>query len=319
MRCSGSSTGASARSTAKATSWSRRSPARTARSRVLPDTDASKKELNQQDPAIDAVRRAGDARRGQGARRAATSRRRSSSRSTRRRGWSTRTSSSTASSRAIAPRFAEIADGVAAADLDGDELDYRRAKDKTDKSLEIYKFYVNALYVALTRAIRNVYLIESDIDHPLLRLLDVRRGGGDGQGRGGGVEPRGLAEGSAQARAAGQAGAGRRHPHDDPASRRPVPWPVFDEARVRETLIKVFRDQVPGGKAKQQLYEYADLLRRAGARRVARERSAFRCRAAAFSSQRRRSGASTTPRTSRRDSRTSCGSATATASSIARR
>ena len=37
-----------------------------------------------------------------------------------------------------------------------------RARDKTDKSLEVYKFYVNALYVALTRAVRNVYLIESD-------------------------------------------------------------------------------------------------------------------------------------------------------------
>jgi hypothetical protein len=37
----------------------------------------------------------------------------------------------------------------------------------------------------------------------------------------------------------------------------PVPWPVLDEARLRETLAKVFREQAPGGKAKGQLYDYA--------------------------------------------------------------
>jgi hypothetical protein len=73
--------------------------------------------------------------------------------------------------------FAEIADGVTLADLVPDELIYRRAKDKTDKSLEIYKFFVNALYVALTRAVKNVYWLESDTGHDLLALLNPRRGG----------------------------------------------------------------------------------------------------------------------------------------------
>lgn len=73
--------------------------------------------------------------------------------------------------------FGQIAEGVAPADLASDTLDYRRAKDKTDKSLEIYKFYVNALYVALTRATRNVYLIESDTGHALLGLLGIESGG----------------------------------------------------------------------------------------------------------------------------------------------
>ena len=58
--------------------------------------------------------------------------------------------------------YAEVCDGVTAPDLAGDELDYRRAKDKSDKSLELYKFYVNALYVAMTRAVQNLYLVESD-------------------------------------------------------------------------------------------------------------------------------------------------------------
>jgi hypothetical protein len=67
--------------------------------------------------------------------------------------------------------FSEIVDGVSHADLAIDTLDYRRARDKSDKSLEVYKFFVNALYVALTRAIRNVYVIESDTGHPLFGLL----------------------------------------------------------------------------------------------------------------------------------------------------
>ncbi|MGH8299817.1 MAG: hypothetical protein ACRES6_11110, partial [Steroidobacteraceae bacterium] len=69
--------------------------------------------------------------------------------------------------------YAEVCAGVGAADLAVESLDYRRAKDKQDKSLEIWKFYVNALYVALTRAVERVWMIESDVAHPLLALLGV--------------------------------------------------------------------------------------------------------------------------------------------------
>ena len=72
--------------------------------------------------------------------------------------------------------FSDIVEGVARADLAVETLDYRRAKDKSDKSLEVYKFFVNALYVALTRAIRNIYIIESDTAHPLFALLDLSLG-----------------------------------------------------------------------------------------------------------------------------------------------
>src|SRR4051794_12884733 len=41
--------------------------------------------------------------------------------------------------------YAEVCEGVTNQDLQRDELDYRRAKDKGDKSLELYKFYVNVL------------------------------------------------------------------------------------------------------------------------------------------------------------------------------
>ena len=59
--------------------------------------------------------------------------------------------------------FEDIIEGVTANDLNR-ELRYARAADKTDKSLEAYKFYTNALYVALTRAVRNVYIIESFVN-----------------------------------------------------------------------------------------------------------------------------------------------------------
>lgn len=70
-------------------------------------------------------------------------------------------------------RFATIADGVQPDDLYVDELTYARVKDKSDKSLEIYKFHINAFYVAITRAVQNLYLIESEPEHPILTLMGL--------------------------------------------------------------------------------------------------------------------------------------------------
>lgn len=70
-------------------------------------------------------------------------------------------------------RYREISKGVSLSDLDAD-IKYARARDKTDKSLEIYKFYINALYVALTRAVKNLYWIESNPRQPLLDFLGLR-------------------------------------------------------------------------------------------------------------------------------------------------
>ncbi|MEF8756480.1 MAG: ankyrin repeat domain-containing protein [Accumulibacter sp.] len=150
--------------------------------------------------------------------------------------------------------FAEIVDGVAAADLEVETLDYRRAKDKSDKSLEVYKFFVNALYVALTRAIRNVYVIESDSAHPLVGLLGLSVGQlnvaaqkstlEDWQKEARKLELQGKQE---QAEAIRQT----------ILKQAPVPWPVLGEEKLVELLHKVFREQAPGAKLKQQLYEYA--------------------------------------------------------------
>ncbi|MFQ5561812.1 MAG: ankyrin repeat domain-containing protein, partial [Nitrospinota bacterium] len=68
--------------------------------------------------------------------------------------------------------FMEIARGIYKSDLQKD-LIYSRPKDKEDKSLEIFKFYINSLYVALTRAMQNIFIIERVRKHPLLDLLDI--------------------------------------------------------------------------------------------------------------------------------------------------
>lgn len=71
---------------------------------------------------------------------------------------------------ANARAFSVLTEGVTAEDVQG-SFSYARAKDKSDKSLEAYKFFVNALYVAITRAVCNVYLLEQMPAHPLLGLL----------------------------------------------------------------------------------------------------------------------------------------------------
>lgn len=106
---------------------------------------------------------------------------------------------------------------------------------------------VNALYVALTRAVKNLYVIESDLGHPLFELLDMRTGQvtvdaqkstlEDWQKEARKLELQGKQE---------QADAIRR----GILKETPVPWPVFDADKVNELLIKVFREQAPGSKFK---------------------------------------------------------------------
>jgi hypothetical protein len=69
--------------------------------------------------------------------------------------------------------FQDIIKGVGEEDLEG-EIRYMRASDKTDKSLEVYKFFINSLYVAVTRAVKRLYIIEGDAGHPLLQMLGLR-------------------------------------------------------------------------------------------------------------------------------------------------
>ena len=151
--------------------------------------------------------------------------------------------------------FNEIVEGVAKDDLAVESLEYRRAKEKGDKSLEVYKFFVNATYVALTRAIKNIYIIESDTGHRLFNLLDLSVAGKVS------VESAQstLEEWQKEARKLELQG----KEEQAEAIRRTIlketlpPWSVLDETRLREASIRVFRDAVPGNKFRQQLYEYA--------------------------------------------------------------
>jgi hypothetical protein len=70
--------------------------------------------------------------------------------------------------------FREIIAGVTVDDLRQEELRYNRAGDKSDKDAEIYKFYINAFYVAVTRAIKNIYIFERLSSHPALKLLQMK-------------------------------------------------------------------------------------------------------------------------------------------------
>jgi hypothetical protein len=69
-------------------------------------------------------------------------------------------------------KYQEIASDIVKEDLEK-KLVYARAKDKKDKSAEIYKFYINAFYVAVTRAIENLYIVEENINNDFLKLLDI--------------------------------------------------------------------------------------------------------------------------------------------------
>jgi superfamily I DNA/RNA helicase len=68
--------------------------------------------------------------------------------------------------------FRTISEGVEPKDLEHD-LEFSRVKDKSNKELEVYKFYINSLYVAFTRAIENLYIIESNKKHKILELLGL--------------------------------------------------------------------------------------------------------------------------------------------------
>jgi hypothetical protein len=70
--------------------------------------------------------------------------------------------------------FREIIAGVTLEDLRQEELRYNRAGDKNDKDAEISKFYINSFYVAVTRAIKNVYIFERLSSHPALKLLQMQ-------------------------------------------------------------------------------------------------------------------------------------------------
>jgi len=154
--------------------------------------------------------------------------------------------------------FRQIASGVDSAQLDTDTLDYARAKSKTDKSLEIYKFYINALYVAVTRAVKSLYIVETHIDHPTLGLLDLERFTGELSLD---KEESSLDDWQREARKLELQGKHEQAEaiHDRILKRKPVPWPVLD----RDAFDELWHRARDSGHKKDLLrcYEYALLHR----------------------------------------------------------
>lgn len=152
--------------------------------------------------------------------------------------------------------FTEIASGVLEQDLVGDTLDYSRARDKTDHSLELFKFYVNALYVALTRAVDQLLIVESDTSHPLLQLLDLRTSE---------AVQLAQAQASTQQEWAQEARRlelqGKQEQAD--AIRQNVlktqkpSWPVWDEPALQALLPKALQPEQISNKPRQALLDYA--------------------------------------------------------------
>lgn len=151
--------------------------------------------------------------------------------------------------------YAEVCDGVLDADLQGDELDYRRARDKADKSLELYKFQVNALYVAMTRAVETLTLVEQDTGHPLLGLLGLQLGEAQAQP----VAKSSQDEWAQEARRLELQGKAEQAQaiRDAFLQHKPVPWTPWSRALVEELAPKALDPKTPSSKPRQTLVDYA--------------------------------------------------------------
>lgn len=151
--------------------------------------------------------------------------------------------------------YADVCAGVTEADLQGDELDYRRARDKTDKSLELYKFQVNALYVAMTRAVESLTLVEQDTGHPLLALLGLQPGQAQVQP----VAKSSQDEWAQEARRLELQGKAEQAQaiRDAYLQHKPVPWTPWSRAFVEQMAPKALDPKNPSAKPRQALLDYA--------------------------------------------------------------
>lgn len=151
--------------------------------------------------------------------------------------------------------FTEVCDGVSLQDINKEELDYRRAKDKSDKSLELYKFYVNSLYVAMTRAVQSLTLVESDTAHPLLALLGLSVG--EAQVTLGQVSSK--EEWAQEARKLELQGKQEQAQliRDTILQFKTVPWTPWSQPLMMDFAAKALDRSNPSAKPRQALLDYA--------------------------------------------------------------
>jgi hypothetical protein len=153
--------------------------------------------------------------------------------------------------------YREIAGDLRPEDLEGD-FQYGRARDKEDRSLEAFKFFLNSLYVGITRAVRNLYWLETDPDHPFLALM--------------GLEAKGQATPMAEQKSSREEweresqrleSQGRleqaRAIHRARLGHTPVPWPVLDVPGLAASVPKALPPRSVSGRTRERLLDWAVL------------------------------------------------------------
>jgi hypothetical protein len=155
--------------------------------------------------------------------------------------------------------YAEVCNGVTPADLTVEELHYSRAKDKGDKSLELYKFYVNALYVAMTRAVDSLVLVESDTAHPLLGLLGLKEATAANAQASAPVQTSTREEWAQEARKLELQGKEEqaRAIRDAFLQVKATPWTPWSDVQMQELLPRALDPKQPSNKPRQALMDYA--------------------------------------------------------------
>jgi len=153
--------------------------------------------------------------------------------------------------------YAELAEGVSPEEVESEEaLQYRRAKDKADRSCELYKFFVNALYVGMTRAVREVLFVEDDPAHPLLALLGVARAESADDVK---AERASAEEWQREAHRLEAQGKSEQAEAIRKTVLRlaPVPWQTMDRTGAKDVAAKALAPGSVSNKAKQRLFEFA--------------------------------------------------------------
>jgi len=155
--------------------------------------------------------------------------------------------------------YADVCEGVTVADLAVESLAYNRARDKGDKSLELYKFYVNALYVAMTRAVQSLVLIESDTSHPLLELLGLRPSDANAPVTSAPAQTSTLEEWAQEARKLALQGKVEQAKaiHDTFLKAKEVPWTPWSQSLLQDLVPRALDKAQPSNKPRQTLLDYA--------------------------------------------------------------
>ena len=154
--------------------------------------------------------------------------------------------------------YVEVCEGVGPHDLQVDELNYNRVRDKGDKSLELYKFYVNALYVAMTRAVESLTLVESDTAHPLLNLLGLKLAT-EAVAPGDPAQTSSREEWAQEARKLELQGKEEqaRAIRDTFLKVKEVPWTPWSQAQMEELVPRALDRNQPSNKPRQSLMDDA--------------------------------------------------------------